>query len=249
MFAIVRWRREALLTSLRQHARSYFILGAFGVVAFNLLFFYALRSTSADNGALIMATNPLLTTLLAAVFLRERPTVRHLIALPVALLGVAVVIAQGDLSRLVSMHVAIGDILMLAANVSWAMYNVLGRRYLTSGSPLVNTTWVMAIGTVMLFLVAMTSGMQVNGLDENASVALAIMAVGGTVLAYLFWSTGIMRLGAARTSIFLNLVPVFAMLLGMTIGTVPTLAQLVGGALVLGAVTISMLPRRVPVEV
>ncbi len=244
MFIIAAIRREDLFSPLRRHAGAYLLLGSVGITAFNLFFFYALEATSANSAALIMATNPLLTTLLAAVVLGERPTLRHLLALPVALMGVAVVIAQGDMNRLAALHVARGDLLMLAANVSWAFYNVLGRRYMPHVSPLVNTTWAMAVGACLLTAIALASGAPVGALDTKASLALAMMVVGGTVLAYLFWSIGIARLGAARTAIFLNLVPVFAMLIGTSLGTPPTLAQLAGGLLVLGGVSISMLPVR-----
>ncbi|HLY96517.1 MAG: EamA family transporter [Sideroxydans sp.] len=81
----------------------------------------------------------------------------------------------------------------------------------------------------------------------KAAVSMLVMAVGDTVLAYLFWGIGIARLGAAHTSIFMNLIPVFAMLLGVLVADMPTAPQLVGGLLVLGGVTISMLPSRRPV--
>lgn len=245
MFIIAGIRRENIFGPLRRHMGAYLLLGAVGITAFNLLFFHALQSTSANSAALIMATNPLLTTLLAAVVLGERPTLRHLMALPVALIGVAVVISQGDMHRLAALHVAHGDLLMLAANVSWALYNVLGRRYMPQASPVVNTTWIMAVGAVLLTCIALASGAHIAALDLGASLALAVMVLGGTVLAYLFWSMGIMRLGAARTAIFLNLVPVFAMLISASIGTPPTAPQLLGGLLVLGGVSISMVaPRR-----
>ena len=81
------------------------------------------------------------------------------------------------------------------------------------------------------------------------AVPLRLMVVGGTVLAYLLWGMGIARLGAARTSIFLNLVPVFAMLVGAFLGTLPSTAQIIGGLLVLGGVSISMYqPRRMPAK-
>jgi len=245
MFIIAGVRREDMLGLLRRHAGVYLLLGAVGITAFNLLFFHALQSTSANNAALIMATNPLMTTLLSAVLLGERSTLRHLVALPVALTGVAVVITQGDLHRLVSMHVAYGDLLMLAANLSWALYNVLGRRFMPQGSPVGNTTWIMAAGAGLLICIALGSGAQIGAPDIRAGLAMAVMVVGGTVSAYLFWSIGIMRLGAARTAIFLNLVPVFAMLIGTSLGEPPTLAQLAGGLLVLGGLSISMIqPRR-----
>lgn len=244
MFAIAGIRREQLFAPMRQHAATYLLLGMVGIVAFNLFFFYALRYTSADNAALIMATNPLLTTLLAALMLGERPGKRHLVALPIALAGVAVVVTQGRLANLLALHFSVGDLLMFGADAFWALYNVFCRRYMPPASPLVNTTWIATAGALVLVCVALASGVHVALPAGKAAVSLGVMAVGGTVLAYLFWSMGIARLGAARTAIFLNLVPVFAMLLGAVIAVSPTPAQMAGGLLVLGGVSISMLPTR-----
>lgn len=244
MFALAQWRREPLLEPLRRNAWAYLLLGLIGIGGFNLLFFFALQTTSAANAALIMATNPLLTTLLAWLILRERPSARHLAALPVALLGVAIVISGGSLARLGHLQVAQGDLLMLAANLVWALYNVLGRRYMPAASPISNTTLVMGAGALLLLAVAMLDGGHFTLPGQNAGGALLIMALGGTVLAYLFWNTGIAHLGAGRTALFLNLVPVFAMLSGSLVGTLPTQMQLLGGVIVLNGVSISMLPKR-----
>jgi drug/metabolite transporter (DMT)-like permease len=244
MFAIAGLRREELLGLLRRHAGAYLLLGTAGITAFNLLFFYALQSTSANSAALIMAINPLLTVLLAAAFLGEKPGARHLLALPVALLGVLVVISHGDLGNLASLSFSRGDLLMLSATLSWALYNVLTRRYMPPGSAIANTSWIMAVGAFLLLACALGSDSHIHMLDGRAMFAMTIMVVGGTVLAYLFWGIGIKHLGAARTAIFINLVPVFAMLTSASLGTLPSAAQLGGGLLVLGGVTISMLPSR-----
>lgn len=244
MLAIAGIRREDLFGLLRRHAATYLMLGVVGITAFNVLFFYALQSTSANNGALIMAINPLLTVVLAAVFLGERVGVRHMVALPVALAGVAVVISGGELARLEALHFSHGDLLMLAATLSWAMYNVLTRRFMPQGSPLAHTTWIVAAGALALLAFALGSGSPVHTLETRAVAAMTLMVVGGTVLAYLFWGMGIARLGAGRTAIFINLVPVFAMLTGAFLGKLPSGAQLAGGLLVLGGVVISMLPSR-----
>ncbi len=227
----------------KRHAGAYLLLGVVGIAAFNLLFFHALKTTSADSGALIMATNPLLTTLLAAVLLGERPSARHLAALPLALAGVAVVISQGDVQRLAHLQVAEGDVLMLMANVTWALFNVFSRRYMPPGSAVGNTALMMTAGAGVLLAAALADGGSFALPGLRAGVALAVMAVGGTVLAYLFWGMGIQRLGAARTALFLNLVPVFAMLVGGMLGTPPTAVQIAGGLLVLGSVAMAMMPR------
>jgi drug/metabolite transporter (DMT)-like permease len=244
MLVLARWRKEGLAAPARAHSGIYLLLGLVGITAFNVLFFYAMQSTSAVNAALIMATNPLLTTLLAALLLGERPSARQLASIPLALFGVAIVISGGHLQHLLNLHVARGDVLMLGADLAWAFYNVLGRRYMPARSSIANTTLVMSAGAVLLLIVAFSSGTTPHLPGEKAILALALMVIGGTVLAYLFWNTGIAHLGAGRTALFLNLVPVFAMLIGIAIGSVPSLAQLVGGLLVIGGISLSMLPRR-----
>lgn len=244
MLALVIWRGEDLMAPLRRNAKAYALLGAVGVGGFNLLFFFALQSTSAANGALIMATNPLLTTVLAALLLGEATNTRQLLALPLALIGVVVVISGGNMHHLAKLQLAHGDLLMIGADMTWAFYNILMRRYLPNGSAVANTTLVMAAGMLLLLAVAMGSGEIVHVPSVKAGSSLVTMAIGGTVLAYLFWNMGIAHLGAGRTSLFLNLVPVFAMLIGAISGTVPSEAQIIGGVLVISAVTIAMLPLR-----
>jgi drug/metabolite transporter (DMT)-like permease len=244
MFALALWQREPLLALLRRNLGAYLLLGLVGIGGFNLLFFYALQGTSPTNAALIMATNPLLTTFIAALVLGERPTVRQIAALPLALVGVVVVISGGSLTRLQTLQMANGDLLMLGADLVWAFYNVLARRYMPAASTISNTTLVMAAGALLLLGVAVIDGGQVSMPGSTAASALLVMALGGTVLAYLFWNTGIAQLGAGRTSLFLNLVPVFAMLSGALAGAHPTEVQLIGGLLVICGVSIAMMPKR-----
>ena len=246
MFGIARWRSENLGGLARSHAWVYLLLGAIGIGGFNVLFFSALQHTSAVNAALIMATNPLLTTLLAAVMLGERVSPRHLASIPLALLGVMVVVSGGELHRLTAVHDLRGDLLMLGADFAWAFYNVLGRRYLPKASAIANTSLLMSAGAVLLLLAAVSSGGIPHLPGLKASLALGMMVVGGTVLAYLFWNTGIARLGASHTALFLNLVPVFAMLTGILSGVLPTLPQLIGGMLVISGISLSMLPKQQP---
>lgn len=244
MLALALWQRAPLLALLRRNMGAYLLLGLVGIGGFNLLFFYALQSTSPTNAALIMATNPLLTTFIAALMLGERPTSRQVAALPLALVGVVVVISGGSLARLEALKVANGDLLMLGANLVWAFYIVLARRYMPAASAISNTTLVMAAGALLLLGVALVDGGHFSMPGERAASALLVMALGGTVLAYLFWNTGIAHLGAGRTALFLNLVPVFAMLSGALGGAHPTQVQLVGGLLVIGGVSIAMMPKR-----
>ncbi|BBO99802.1 DMT family transporter [Sulfuriferula nivalis] len=244
MMVFASWRREPLLAPAMQHIKAYLIIAAVGIGGFNLLFFYALQTTSAGNASLIMATNPLVTIVLAALVLGERPSKRLLLSLPLALVGVLVVISSGDMSKLTHLQNIQGDVLMLGGNLAWAGYNVLSRKLMPKQSALTNTTLVMSAGALILLAAAALSGDHLTTLGFYPSVDLAIMVVGGTVLAYLFWNTGIARFGAGRTALFMNLIPVFAMLTAAVMGQLPNLAQIMGGGLVISGVALAMMPLR-----
>ncbi|CUW41505.1 putative efflux transporter [Magnetospirillum sp. XM-1] len=245
MAALVAWRGEfsAMLGTARRYGGRLALVGVVGIAGFNLLFFDAMRTTSAVNGALIMATNPLLTALLAALFLGEQLPGRQIAAIPVALAGVSMVILGGGAAG-GAMEFGFGDLEMLGANLAWAAYNVLARKLTPPGPQMANTTVMMTAGALVLAAAAMLEGSVFVIPGPKAGAALLTMAVTGSVLAYLFWSMAITRLGAGRTALFLNLVPVFAAIIATLGGTPPNPAQLGGGAVVIAAVIFSMLPSR-----
>ncbi|OJX81834.1 DMT family transporter [Magnetospirillum sp. 64-120] len=224
------WRHKVPLI---KHWRAYFVLGLVGIGGFNLLFFMGMASTSAVNGALIMATNPLVTSALAALFLGERLGRVQVMAMPVALAGVAVVVLGGG----AGLHLAMGDAAMIGANLSWALYNVLVRRLMPAESGVSNTAGIMTMGALVMGAGGLMVGLPAQAPSGQALGSLAFMAVGGSAVAYLLWNAGISRLGAARTSVFLNLVPISTMSIAALAGHPPSITQLAGAALVLAAVS------------
>jgi len=99
----------------------------------------------------------------------------------------------------------------------------------------------MVAGAVALSLVAVVAGTSVAAPGSDALGSLLLMSLGGTVLGYLFWNAGIARLGASRTAVFLNLVPVSSMVISAFEGQPPTWEQLTGGAIVIAAVSLATL--------
>ena len=227
---------------LLRHALSLGMIGVLGMAGFNLLFFVAMQWTSPVNGALIMGTNPLVTAILAAFILGERPSLRQLIALPVAMAGVAAVVLGSGASATLNA----GDSLMLAADLVWAGYNVAVRRLMPAGDAIANSTVMMVWSALALGLAALIFGEGFAMPGAVAGVSLLMVALAGTVLAYLFYNAGIASLGAGRAALFMNLVPVWAMIASAALGTTPTTLQALGGVLVIGSVCYAMMPARRP---
>ena len=231
----------SILAAIKQQWKAYIILGIIGVAGFNGLFFLGLKYTTAVNGALIMATNPLVTVLMSAFILKDTIRMNQYVGMLLSLVGVIIVITQGKWVMLRHFQIASGDWIIMGANVCFALYGVLCRRYLKEGKPLITTAMTMIIGAVTLLLCASLTTLSSAWLYQGWPVyaALLHMALFGTVLAYLFWNSGIIYLGINQTVIFFNLVPVFTVLIAIMLGQPILLLQILGGILVLMGVLIS----------
>ncbi|MCC0563665.1 DMT family transporter [Brevibacillus borstelensis] len=209
---------------LKKNAIAYAVLGIVGIFGFNALFFIGMKCTSPVNAALIMGLNPLLTTIFARMILKDKIVKRQAVGIAFAFIGVFLVITQGSLEAIATLSVSVGDLLIFAGNLCWTLYAVLGRRFIKDATPLSTTTYTMAAGAIGLI---------------GAWGAVAFMAVFTSVLGYLWWNQGVKEIGAGKTSLFFNLVPVVTMIISFAAGTPITFFQMIGAALVIVGVLAS----------
>ncbi|MFJ8528094.1 DMT family transporter [Bacillus sp. NPDC094106] len=225
----------------KQNIGYYVLLGLVGVFGFNFFFFLGMKHTEAINGSLIMATNPLVTTILASVILRERIVKRQAIGMLFALLGVIFVITQGAFSALQNLAFSKGDFYILLGNICWGLYGVLGRKFIKNGNPLQTTTYTMTVGALAFIMVSFMqkSVVPIPEVPLFAWLSILFVAIGMSVLGYLWWNKGIAQIGAAKTSLFFNLVPVVTILISFAEGVNITTAQCLGMILVITGVLYS----------
>jgi drug/metabolite transporter (DMT)-like permease len=223
-----------------------FLLGVTGVVFYNLFFMYGMQSVSASRGSLIIATVPAATLLGGALFLHEALTLRRGAGIAIALFGVAVELGHGNPLALFRGHAGIGEAWLFGCVLSWAAYTLLGRRLLTGLSPLAATTYAALIGTVLLVaLCAVAGDPMLPAATPRGWLALAFLGLLGTALAYIWFYDGVRALGPARTSVFVNLVPIAAITFAVLLLSEPLeLSMIVGAALVVSGVFIINWPVR-----
>ncbi|HEY3046695.1 MAG TPA: DMT family transporter [Polaromonas sp.] len=229
---------RALTQVTRRQLLGTMALGATGILAYNLLFFSALAVLPAGRTSLIVALNPIVTLLVAAAFLGERLSATRWLGVGLALLGVWVVVTRGDLSQLLQ-SVGKGELAMLGAVCAWAVYTLLGRRLLQGLSPLLATLWAAIWGTLFLALLALRDApsLQASSFIPEVWAGLAFLGLLGTALAFVWYYEGIRQLGAARTVVFNNLVPIFGVLLGwLVLGEPLSVSLIAGGAMALAGV-------------
>lgn len=217
-------------------------LGFTGVFLWNACFFPALERVPAGRGALIMALNPIGTALGMALVFHERLTRVRWLGIALALAGAVVVISRGDLPTLFTGALGPGELLLFGSVLGWVSYTLIGRGVLARISPLATTTWAAVFGCAMLVFVALFEQpwAALAALPARGWLSSAYISVFGTVLAFLFFSEGVRRIGPSRTAIFINFVPVFGVTFAALFLGEPVLASMVvGGALVIGGVLLT----------
>ncbi|OIK13333.1 EamA family transporter [Bacillus sp. MUM 13] len=228
--------REGIKTSqIKGNFMSYSVLGVIGVFGFNALFFIGLKFTSPLNGALIMATNPLVTAILARIILKETIRFQQAAGMGIALCGVLFVLTQGSIKMMTNLSFSAGDFIILGGNICWAFYGVYGRRFVKNSTSLATAAYSMLIGAFCLIAVSLASSESIHfsSIPIGVWVAIACMSIFTTVLGYLWWNKGMKEIGAAKTSLFFNIVPVVTMLISFFTGTHITMAELSGACLVI----------------
>lgn len=218
------------------------LLGLTGVFAYNVFFFSGLQYISAGRASLIVAGTPLVITILAAVFLRERLTRLKIIGVTVSLSGAITVISNGHPGSLLSGNFGQGEQALVGCVLSWAAYSLIGRSVLRSLSPLAAVCYSSIIGTLLLAYPAANAGLfsQLAKISPADWGSLVYLGVGGTAIGFSLYYSGIKKIGATRAGIFINLVPVFALMLSaLILGESIKPIVLAGGVLVLAGVSLT----------
>ncbi|TKB08626.1 DMT family transporter [Desulforhopalus sp. IMCC35007] len=218
------------------------LLGLTGIFAYNVCFFFGLQHITAGRAALIIASTPLAITIFAAVFLKERLTSYKMAGVFLCLSGAILVISNGHPQRLLTGGFGPGEKALLGCVASWTTYSLVGRQVLKTMSPLTSVCYSSIIGTILLAIPAVQQGhiFDIVDISRTSWLSLAFLGIGGTALGFSLYYRAIQKIGAARTGIFINLVPVFSVLLSwLILGEAIKPIVIAGGLLILTGVSLT----------
>lgn len=242
LLAYVQYSEGGLPRLDRRQMLATFALGASGVFAYNAFFFAGLERVAASRGSLIIALNPIVTALAARLLLRERWNGMRTAGVAISIVGAYFVIVAGTGAKGLSGAVGAGEVLMFCAVLSWVAYTLLARLALQGLSPLAATTWSTLWGTLLLAAPALWQLASAPAAWPDAASWLAMVYMGalGTAVAFVWYYDALSRIGAARSAVFANFVPVFGVLLSVLLLGEPLHgATVAGGALVIAGVTLA----------
>lgn len=204
-----------------------------------------LQYTSAAKTSLIIATIPLAVTILSRTVLGERTTWASIIGIFVSLIGIAILIT-GDPSFGWDLSGPLfGDLLVLGAVISAALYMIIARNLGTRHTALEITTLQIFWGAIMFapgFLWELP-GIEWSAVSMASLGSLIYLTLFATIAAFLCYNYALTQVPASRAAIFINCIPVVTAIGSWVIlGELLTPVQMAGGALVIAAVCMANLP-------
>jgi len=233
----------------RRHLGLITVLALLGVTNFNTFIYLGVQTTTASNAVLLQSVIPLLIILLSWLVLREGISLPQGVGIMLSLAGVLVIIAQGEPHRLLALAVVRGDLWVLGAVISWALYSVLLKRLprgLGGFALLGYSVTIGVLGILPLYLWEIGSGRFVV-FNQVTIGSVLYVAIFPSLLAYLFWNRAVGQVGPNRAGQFIHLIPVFGSLLSvLLLGETLHMYHLAGVLLVALGILSATLWRRIP---
>ncbi len=216
-----------------------FMFGALGFTFYHIALNYGEKTVNAGSASLIVSVTPIVTAILASIFLNEKMKLNGWIGGVISFIGIALIsFSQGDAIQLNS-----GGLFILLAAISESLYFVFQTSYLKKYGFLPFTIYTILSSTVcmLIFLPGMYQEILAAPLEVNVSVLY--LGLFPTVLPYIALAYIISHAGAAEATSSLYLTPVTACFIAwLWLGEVPTLVSIIGGGITILGIVIAHIP-------
>lgn len=233
LLVAIAWRTErGNLRLARSQLLPVAVLGLTGVFAYNIFFLKGLKLIQAGRASMIIANNPIMIALCSALIFGERLTPARVAGILLSITGAVVVISRGHPASLFQGGIGPGELLLFGCVACWVTYSLVGKALMRTLRPLPSVTWSVLVGALALSVPAFHEGLagRIGGFTAVDWLCLGFLGVFGTVIGFVWFYQGIQRLGAMRAGLFINFVPVSAVVLAFLLLGEPITPSLAAGA-------------------
>ena len=190
-----------------------FLAAVTGVSMFNTFVYIAGHYSTAINMAILgTCSSPIMSVILARIFLKEKITSLRIFGMIVCIVGILLLLSKGHLENLLSFRFTKGDWWVLAAAFTFAIYNTSVKKKPKEMNPANFLFVIFLIGMIILLPFYIYELKEKGGIAINPSNlgAIIYLGLGASVICFLIWNKAIGALGTGRTALFGNLIPVFS---------------------------------------
>ena len=218
------------------------ILGITSITIFNSIVYYSLNFTQVINGVLMISTIPVMIIFFSWIFKIEKTNFYQILGVIFSLLGVMVIVTKADLDKLLNLNFNKGDLWMVVAMLSWAMYSALLRKKKFELSQISLLQTIISAGLILLlpaYLIEMSLGYRLN-IHLPFILTLSYVVLFPGLASFFFWIKGISIIGSNRSGIFLHLMPIFSTIMAILIFKEKFMVfHLIGAVLIITGVVLS----------
>ena len=197
----------------------FIILGITSITIFNSIVYYSLHYTQVISGVLMISTIPVWIIFISSILKIEKTNIFQIIGVGLSLLGVIFIITKADLNLIKNLDFNKGDLTMVVAMFSWAIYSALLKKKTYKISQITLLQVVIITGLIFLipiYIIEMNLG-NVIKLDKPFLLTLTYVVLFPGLASFFFWIKGIALIGANRAGAFLHLMPIFGAIMAMVI--------------------------------
>ena len=195
------------------------ILGITSITIFNSIVYYSLNFTQVISGVLMISTIPVMIIVFCWLLKIEKTNIFQILGVIFSLCGVVVIITKANLTILLNLNFNKGDLWMVVAMFSWALYSALLRKKKLEISQLSLLQIIISAGLVFLFpayLIELSLGHKTS-IHLPFVLILTYVVLFPGLASFIFWIKGISLIGSNRAGIFLHLIPIFSTIMAIII--------------------------------
>jgi len=197
----------------------FIILGITSITIFNSIVYYSLYYTQVISGILMISTIPVWIIFISSILNIEKTNIFQIIGVVLSLTGVIFIITKADLNLVKNLDFNKGDLSMVVAMFSWAIYSALlkSKKYEISQISLLEVVIICGLTFLIpIYFIEMNMGNLII-LGKPFYLILGYVVIFPGLAAFFFWIKGISIIGANRAGIFLHLMPIFGAIMAMLI--------------------------------
>jgi drug/metabolite transporter (DMT)-like permease len=197
---------------IKNNFYSILLMSITSISVFNSVVYYSLNFTQVLNGALMISIIPVLIVFISFLFKTEKINSGQIFGLLLSIAGVAIIVTQLDFAKLISLDLNKGDLWLLVAMLSWAIYSTMLITHKTGLKYLSFMTVIVSIGLIFLFpqFLFELNNNQVIKFNIPVILITSYVVFFAGLGSYILWNKAVVIVGPSKAGIFLHLMPVFS---------------------------------------
>ena len=204
---------------IKSNFKFFLILGITSITIFNSIVYYSLNFTQVINGVLMISTIPVMIMLFSSFLKIEKTNTFQILGVIFSLTGVILIITKANLEMLLNLDFNKGDLTMVLAMLSWALYSALLKKKKFELSQLTLLEVIITFGLIFLipvYFIEYKMGYIIK-LDKPFILILSYVVLFPGLASFFLWIKGISLIGVNRSGVFLHLMPILSAIMAMII--------------------------------